>query len=155
MNLQWTLINLTFNSVSQISIKLNYKSFVIWGLYYKSIFVIWGLYLRHSSIYLYNLRLNMYLCGKAYMASTDFHNAIQYLLIIVYGWKWPHPFRRNRPPGSPTSRHLFNSSPPIVPYMCVVIISWTGSALVQVMACRLFGAKPLPEPMLEYCQLDP
>ena len=24
----------------------------------------------------------------------------------------------------------------------------TGSALVQVMACRLFGAKPLPEPML-------
>ena len=25
---------------------------------------------------------------------------------------------------------------------------WTGSALVQVMACRLFGAKPLPEPML-------
>ena len=23
------------------------------------------------------------------------------------------------------------------------------------MACRLFGAKPLPEPMLSYCQLDP
>ena len=23
------------------------------------------------------------------------------------------------------------------------------------MACRLFGAKPLPEPMLAYCQLDP
>ena len=23
------------------------------------------------------------------------------------------------------------------------------------MACRLFGAKPLPEPMLTYCQLDP
>ena len=22
------------------------------------------------------------------------------------------------------------------------------------MACRLFGAKPLPEPMLTYCQLD-
>ena len=31
---------------------------------------------------------------------------------------------------------------------------WTGSALFQVMACRLFGAKPLPEPMLVYCQLD-
>ena len=31
----------------------------------------------------------------------------------------------------------------------------TGSALVQVMACRSFGAKPLPEPMLKYCQLDP
>ena len=32
---------------------------------------------------------------------------------------------------------------------------WTRSTLVQVMACRLFGAKPLPEPMLPYCQLDP
>ena len=31
---------------------------------------------------------------------------------------------------------------------------WIGSSLVQVMACRLFGAKPLPEPMLVYCQLD-
>ena len=29
-----------------------------------------------------------------------------------------------------------------------------GSALVQVMACRLFGGKPLPKPMLAYCQLD-
>ena len=28
---------------------------------------------------------------------------------------------------------------------------WTGSSLVQIMACRLFGAKPLSEPMLEYC----
>ena len=26
----------------------------------------------------------------------------------------------------------------------------SGSTLVQVMACRLFGAKPLPEPMLQY-----
>ena len=31
---------------------------------------------------------------------------------------------------------------------------WTGSTLIQVMACRLFGAKPLPEPVLAYCQLD-
>ena len=28
-----------------------------------------------------------------------------------------------------------------------------GSSLVQIMAC-LFGAKPLPEPMLPYCQMD-
>ena len=32
---------------------------------------------------------------------------------------------------------------------------WTGYALVQVMACHLFGAKLLPEPILTYCQLDP
>ena len=31
---------------------------------------------------------------------------------------------------------------------------WMGSAVVQIMACRLFGAKPLYEPMLNYCQLD-
>ena len=43
-----------------------------------------------------------------------------------------------------------NSSPPSAPYMH----QWTGSALIQVMACRLFGAKPLPEPLLAYCQLD-
>ena len=28
---------------------------------------------------------------------------------------------------------------------------WTGSSLVQIMTCHLFGAKPLSEPMLEYC----
>ena len=31
---------------------------------------------------------------------------------------------------------------------------WTGSALVQVMACRLFGAKPSPEPVLTHLQLN-
>ena len=30
-----------------------------------------------------------------------------------------------------------------------------GSSLVQVMARRLFGAKPLPEPILTICQFDP
>ena len=44
-----------------------------------------------------------------------------------------------------------NSSAPSAAYMR----QWTVSALVQAMACRLFGAKPLPEPMLTYCQLEP
>ena len=43
-----------------------------------------------------------------------------------------------------------NSSPP----SAANTRQWTGTALVQVMACGLFGAKPLPEPMLAYCQLD-
>ena len=30
---------------------------------------------------------------------------------------------------------------------------WTRSSLVQIMACRLLGAKPLSEPMLTYSQL--
>ena len=36
-------------------------------------------------------------------------------------------------------------------YMC----NWTGSSLVHIMACHLFGAKPLPEPIMTSCQLDP
>ena len=49
--------------------------------------------------------------------------------------------------------HLFyiNLSSPSAAYMR----QWFGSALVQVMACRLFGAKPLLlEPVLTYCQLN-
>ena len=38
----------------------------------------------------------------------------------------------------------FNSSPPSAAYMH----QWTGSALVQIIACRLFRTTQLPEPML-------
>ena len=31
---------------------------------------------------------------------------------------------------------------------------YTGPSLVLIMTCRLFGAKPLSEPLLTYCQLD-
>ena len=43
-----------------------------------------------------------------------------------------------------------NSSPPSVACIRQLI----GSALVQIMACRLFGAKPSSKLMLGYCQLD-
>ena len=43
------------------------------------------------------------------------------------------------------------SFPPIAEY----VRQWIWSALVQIMACRLFGDKPLSKPMLSYCQLDP
>ena len=46
---------------------------------------------------------------------------------------------------------VVNSSPPSAAY----VRQWTGSALVQIMACCLFVAKPLSEPMLGYCQMDP
>ena len=32
---------------------------------------------------------------------------------------------------------------------------WQRSAFVQIIACRLFGTKPLSKPLLGYCQLDP
>ena len=38
---------------------------------------------------------------------------------------------------------------PLLPHI------WIVSALVQIMACHLFGAKTISEPMLYYCQLDP
>ena len=49
-----------------------------------------------------------------------------------------------------------SSSPPSTAYICAAYMrQWTRSALVQIMACRLFGVKPLPEPTLTYCQLNP
>ena len=44
-----------------------------------------------------------------------------------------------------------NSSCPGAAYMR----QWGRTALAQVMACRLLDTKPLPEPMLIYCQLEP
>ena len=55
---------------------------------------------------------------------------------------------REKYPFMQHSVHI-NSSFPSAAYMH----QWTRSALVQVMACRLFGAKPLLEPMLAYCKL--
>ena len=44
----------------------------------------------------------------------------------------------------------FTHLPPSAAYL----LQWTESSLLQVMACCLLGTKPLPEPMLAYCQLD-
>ena len=49
------------------------------------------------------------------------------------------------------AHELSHPPPPSATYMG----RWTGSVLVQIMACRLFGAKTLSKLMLEYCQLDP
>ena len=48
-----------------------------------------------------------------------------------------------------TKPQWVNSSPPSAAYM----IQWIESALIQIMACRLFRTKPLSEPMQGYCQL--
>ena len=57
--------------------------------------------------------------------------------------KWNSVDRNNIP--------YINSSPPSAAH----IRHWSGLVLVQIMACRLFGAKQLSKPMLGYCQLDP
>ena len=50
---------------------------------------------------------------------------------------------------------------PSLSFWCICINSSTcifinvgKPSLVQIMACRLLGTKPLSEPMLEYCKLD-
>ena len=53
--------------------------------------------------------------------------------------------------GTILSKGNVNSSPPRAAYMS----QWTGSALVPIMVCRLFGAKSLSEPMTCYCHIDP
>ena len=54
-----------------------------------------------------------------------------------------------------TIRHIiFNTHPHPLP-SAAFMRQWIGLALGQIMACRLFGAKPLSKPMLGYCQLNP
>ena len=43
-----------------------------------------------------------------------------------------------------------NSFPPCAAYMC----QWIGSALVQIMACRLFSHTPFSRTFLVYCQFQ-
>ena len=49
------------------------------------------------------------------------------------------------------SDSILTHLPPSATYMC----QWIALTLVEIMACRLFGAKQLSKPMLGYCQLDP
>ena len=66
-----------------------------------------------------------------------------YILCFVY---WSNLYLPNK---YKYSEDMYSSSPSAA-YMC----QWIGSALVQIMACRLFGAEPLFKPMLDYYQLD-
>ena len=43
----------------------------------------------------------------------------------------------------------------LFPPSAVYMRRWIWSALIRVIVSRLFGAKPLPEPVLTYNQLDP
>ena len=54
-----------------------------------------------------------------------------------------------------TLTHLPGASELTHMSLCAAYMSqWIGSALVQIMVCRLVGAKPLSTPLLEYCQLN-
>ena len=63
---------------------------------------------------------------------------------------WPILAKFNDIFGPNESITPLKSSPPSDAYMW----QWIGSALVQIMACRLLVTKPLSKSMLCYCQLD-
>ena len=76
------------------------------------------------------------------LADNNFHTGCcAYELFICGKQRWNH---EHFP--VVLSKKQFNSSPPSAAYMRQSI----GSALVQIMACRLFAAKPLCKPMLGY-----
>ena len=49
------------------------------------------------------------------------------------------------------SRSILRLIDYLISLSAAYMLQWIGSALVQIMSCRLVGAKPLFEPMLEYC----
>ena len=65
----------------------------------------------------------------------------------------PHQFSGRVPP--PGLNHSENILVILFPPSAVYMRRWIGSALIRVMVSRLLGAKPLPEPVLNYNQLDP
>ena len=67
-----------------------------------------------------------------------------------------------------TAPHSESFDVPFLRYSCILLFflnlstlsaayvrPWSGSILLQLMTCRLFGAMPLLEPMLTFCQLYP
>ena len=71
----------------------------------------------------------MYLCISQHISCLCFSSLFQVKILQPNSW---------RP--SDAYMHQYNIHVP---------------TLLQIMACHLFGAKPLSEPMLPYCQLDP
>ena len=83
-------------------------------------------------------------------------------LVQIMAWRRPSDKPLSEPMMDSLSMHIcvtrpqwVNSSPHPLPLPSAAYMhQWTGSAFVQVTACRRFGANPLPEPMLAFCQLD-
>ena len=67
--------------------------------------------------------------------------------------KPPAPLHPTPAPPQPPPHTALHPTP--TPVTVVYMRRWTGLAVVQLMACRLFGNKLLPKPMLTYFQMDP
>ena len=79
-------------------------------------------------------------------------------LVQIMAWRHPgdKPLSEPRMVSLPT--HICVTRPQWVnssPARATHIHQWTGPSLVQEMAHCMLGTKPLPWPMLTYCQLNP
>ena len=96
-------------------------------------------------------------CTLVSSSWTEVELFVHVILIIIYVCQWHYHNQRllrslssvNAEPRNWLNFYI-KSSPPSDTYMR----QWMGSVLVQIMACSLFGAKPLFKPMLGYFQLD-
>ena len=69
-------------------------------------------------------------------------------ILVIWLFYYSAPPLIPTPPQPPPPQPPPTPPPTLVPYTCICIGRSTGSALIQVMASRLFGAKPLPEAVL-------
>ena len=148
-----------FVLINLLSVSLFWSKFLLTPPYFLSIFFIWH-YRSHSEytvvpvqsllvswtaciIIIYAIHFHLF--SVPFYTHTSMYISLNYCTRhlfdafnhFIHGLLWKR-FNSLRPGDASINVH-----------------QWTGSAFVQVMACRLFGAKPLPEPMLTYCQLDP
>ena len=106
-----------------------------------------------------NQPFNM-LCNQTILNSKIFWlyngplKTLYFILHLLKRQSQEHVISRGDCPNSQVSvmkpSHI-NSSPHSAAYFR----QWIGWALVQIRACRLFGAQALSKPMLSYCQLGP
>ena len=93
-------------------------------------------------------------CSCITSVSSNDRNANIFLCFLRWGQQGGY-FSLSYQLGLPTvpldTLSTLTHPPPSAAYMR----QWMESALVQIMACCLFGAKPLSKPMLGYCQLSP
>ena len=112
----------------------------------------WKCYILVSSLWiLYNVQLNITLYG-----SVDWCAAVQTMKTLLKIKLVSIDYSSDREPNMEPAISWNNYDPgDISPPSAAYMRQWIGSALVQMMACRLFGTKPLSKPTLRYCKLDP
>ena len=83
--------------------------------------------------------------------SYSFMDTVDQIQAFICIWYNFIHWKKNAVNRYPETISVINSLTTSGTYMCQCF----ASALVQLMACHLIGAKPLLEPMLTFCQFDP